>query len=230
MRGLVQARGRGALMIALGPEPSWSGVSRVLYGPYRLLLLIPGVSAIRVPACAWLVAALCLAVTAAGGAEVLTRRRRTRWLAVTLTVIVLAEGAFADTIVRVPAVVPRGLIPAGALVLDLPIGAVSDNMPAVYSAVMNGYRTVNGYSGYGPPHLPVLRETLAAHQPVALAAFRRLDDLYVVVRPELEAPFLRWMTAQPGVARLFDSRMWTVYELPHVGGSPPAHLPLPLPV
>jgi len=169
-------------------------------------------------------------VTAAAGAELLLRRRRTRWLAVVLSAVVLAEGAFADTIVRVPAVVPRDLIPAGALVLDLPIGAVSDNMPAVYSAVMNGYRTINGYSGYGPPHLPVLREALAAHQPVAFDALRRLDDLYVVVRPELEAPFLRWMTAQPDLARLFESRMWTVYKLPHFGGVPRAHLPLALPV
>jgi len=223
----------GALImwsIALGPEPSWNGVSRVPYGPYRLLLLVPGVNAIRVPARAWLVAVLCLAVTAAAGAELLLRRRRTRWLAVVLSAVVLAEGAFADTIVRVPAVVPRDLIPAGALVLDLPIGAVSDNMPAVYSAVMNGYRTINGYSGYGPPHLPVLREALAAHQPVAFDALRRLDDLYVVVRPELEAPFLRWMTAQPDLARLFESRMWTVYKLPHFGGVPRAHLPLALPV
>jgi hypothetical protein len=222
----------GALLmwvIALGPEPSWNGVSRVEYGPYRLLLLVPGASAIRVPARAWLVATLCLAVTAAGGAEVLLRRRQTRWVAVILAAAVLAEGAFADVSIRVPDVVPRGLIPAGAMVLDLPLGAVSDNMPAVYSAVMNGYRTVNGYSGYAPPHLPVLRETLAAHQPAAFDAFRRLDDLYVVVRPELEVPFVRWMTSQPNVARLFESRMWTVYEMPRVGGAPRAHVPLPLP-
>jgi len=217
-------------LIALGPEPSWNGVSRAPYGPYRVLMLVLGVSAIRVPARAWLVASLCLAVTAAAGAEVLLRRRATRSLAFVLGAVVLDEGAFADTIVRVPAVVPRGLIPAGALVLDLPIGAVSDNMPAVYSAVMNDYRTINGYSGYGPPHLPALRDALAAHQPVAFDAFRRLDDLYVVVRPELEAPFRRWMTAQPDLTRLFESRMWTVYELPHLGAASRVDLPLPLPL
>ena len=217
-------------LIALGPEPSWNGVSRVPYGPYRLLLLAPGVSAIRVPARAWLVAVLCVAVTAAAGAEVLLRRRPARWMAVVLAAVVLVEGAFADIVVRVPAVVPRGLIPAGALVLDLPLGAVSDNMPAVYSAVVNEYRTINGYSGYSPAHLPVLREALAAHQAAAFDAFRRLDDVYVVVRPELEAPFLRWMITQPDVVRLFDSRMWTVYQLPRIGGAPGARLPLPLPV
>jgi hypothetical protein len=38
------------------------------------------------------------------------------------------------------------------------------------------------------------------------------------------------MTAQPDLARLFESRMWTVYKLPHFGGVPRAHLPLALPV
>ena len=48
----------------------------------------------------------------------------------------------------------------------------------------------------------------------------RLDDLYVVVRPNLEAPFINWMRSQPGVGRVFDSRMWGIYEMPYIGIGP----------
>jgi hypothetical protein len=95
---------------------------------------------------------------------------------------------------------------------------------------MNGYRAVNGYSGYGPPHLGPLRDALAAHDPVAFNAYRRLDDLYVVVRPEVDKPFLNWLTSQPDLGRVFDSREWTVYEMPHLGGNAQPRVPLPLPL
>ena len=216
-------------LLAVGPEPAWNGVRMFSYGPYRLLLMLPGASSIRVPARAWLPAVLCLAVTAGAGAATLMRHARWRWAAVALAITIVAEGWFTDLTRQVPQPVRAGLIPSGAMVLDLPIGAGADNVPAEYLAVMSGYRTINGYSGYAPPHLAPLREALASHQPTGFDSFRVLDDLYIIVRPVIDAPFIRWMESQPGAERVSGTPAWTLYRLPRIGEGAPTTLPVPLP-
>jgi hypothetical protein len=216
-------------LLALGPEPAWNGMRMLSYGPYRLLLMLPGAASIRVPARAWQPAVLCLAVTAGAGAATLMRHARWRWAAVALSIVIVAEGWFVDLPRQVPQPVRAGLIPSGALVLDLPIGAAADNVPAEYLAVMGGYRTINGYSGYAPPHLAPLREALASHQPTAFDSFRVLDDVYVIVRPVIDAPFIRWMESQSGTERVSESPAWTLYRLPRIGEGAPTTLPVPLP-
>ncbi len=103
------------------------------------------------------------------------------------------------------------------------------NATAQYLAVTEGYRAVNGYSGYAPPHFASLRETLARHDDEGWNAFRRLADLYVIVRPEVDPPFLRWLKSQEGVTSTGASDAWTVYRLPRLPEMPPVRLPLPLP-
>ena len=85
------------------------------------------------------------------------RRRPTRWLAVVLGASVLAEGVFADTIVRVPAVVPRGLIPAGALVLDLP-DVFPDNWIYIHDSTVNVGRIQN-FKNWSPDMVPDASKT-----------------------------------------------------------------------
>ena len=217
-------------LLALGPEPSWAGMRVLAHGPYRLLLLLPGSASIRVPARAWLLAVACLAVTAGAGASVLMQRGRWRWVAIVLAVLIVAEGWFVDTVPQVPPPFGSGTIPPGATVLDLPIGAGADNVPAEYLAVTNGYRVINGYSGYSPPHFASLREALAAHNPAAFEAYRQYQDLYVIVRDSVDASFTRWLEEQDGVELIVPARTGRLYRLSRLDAHPYVSFPLPLPV
>jgi hypothetical protein len=216
-------------LLALGPEPAWNGMRILAYGPYRLLLLLPGGTSVRVPARIWLIATLCLAVAAGGGAAALSRGPRWRHLVWLFAALVVAEGWFTDRAFAVPFAVPAYAIPRDAIVLDLPIGAVADNVPAEYLAVTHGYRVVNGYSGYAPQHFAELRERLAKHDSEAFNAFRRLADLYVITRPLVDPPFLRWLSAEPGARMLIGSPDASVYLLPRIGAGEPVPVPLPTP-
>jgi hypothetical protein len=229
-RIVFYAAGAAAMwLLALGPEPTWAGARVGAYGPYRLLLLLPGSTSVRVPARAFELAVLCLAVTAGGGAAMLMQRVRWRWMGIALAAMVLAEGWFSDATPQVPQPLRAGVIPSGAIVLDLPIGATADNVPAEYLAVMGGYRTVNGYSGYSPPHFAALRGALASHYSGAFDAFRQYQDLYVIVRPAVDTPFLRWLEEQNGAERIAISPSWRLYRLPRLEDHPFVSLPLGLP-
>jgi len=213
----------------LGPEVRWAGV-RVPpgYGPYWLLMHIPGVQSIRVPSRAWLPATLCLAVCAGFGAAWLAVRRPTRWVIFPIAVLIVGEGWFVDTAMQVPSALPL-YIPAGAQVLDLPIGAGYRNADAQYLAVLGGYRVVNGYSGYAPPYFGPLRNALGDHRPEAFVPFRQRADLYIVVRPDVEPQFVMWLESLHDLQRLIDFGRWKLYRLPHLGNGPPRLVLLPLP-
>src|SRR5262245_55214079 len=188
----------------LGPEVRWAGV-RVApgYGPYWLLMHIPGVQSIRVPSRAWLPATLCLAVCAGFGAAWLAARPRGRWVIAPIALLIVGEGWFADTSMRVPSALPL-VIPAGPQVLDLPITAGYGNADAQYLAVLGGYRVVNGYSGYAPPYFGPFRNALGDHRPDAFVPFRQRADLYIVVRPDVEPPFVAWLESLHDPQRLID--------------------------
>jgi hypothetical protein len=213
----------------LGPEVRWAGV-RVPpgYGPYWLLMHIPGMQSIRVPSRAWLLATLCLAVCAGFGAAWLAARRRTGWVIVPVAVLIVAEGWFVGPAMQAPSALPL-YIPPGAQVLDLPISAGYGNADAQYLAVLGNYRVVNGYSGYAPPYFAALRNALADHRPEAFVPFRQRADLYVVARPDLEPQFVTWLESLHDPQRLIDFGSWKLYRLPRLGNGPPRSLLLPLP-
>ena len=213
----------------LGPEVRWAGV-RVPpgYGPYWLLMRIPGVQSIRVPSRAWLPATLSLAVCAGFGAAWLATRRRMRWVIVPLAVVIVAEGWFVGQAMQVPSALPL-YIPPGAQVLDLPISAGYGNADAQYLAVLGDYRVVNGYSGYAPPYFAPLRNALADHRPEAFVPFRQRAALYIVARPDLEPQFVTWLESLPDPQRVIDFGKWKLYRLPRLGNNAPASALLPLP-
>lgn len=216
-------------LLALGPEPHFAG-TRVMDGPYRLLLELPGAQSIRVPARAWLLGVLCLAVAAGFGADVVLRRwpGRPRWLLVLLTVAIVAEGSFHETTQETPRVLQRGIVPVGALVLDLPSEGGWKETTAEYRAVLGGYRVLNGYSGYEPSHFTPFRRALADYNVTAIDAYRALDDLYVIIRPG-EDRFGGWIAHQAGAEQLFDTPDVKIYRLPRKGNGPAVRVPLPLP-
>lgn len=217
-------------LLTLGPEPHVAGTRVMSYGPYRLLLELPGALSIRVPARAWLLGVLCLAVAAGCGAEAVLRRSavRPRRLLALLAIAIVVEGSFHETTEEAPRALRRGILPPGAIVLDLPSEGGWKETAAEYRAVLGGYRVVNGYSGYEPPHFTPFRRALADYNVAAIAAYRRLDDLYVIVRPG-EDRFGGWLAHQPGAEHLFDMLDLRIYRLPRTGSGLPAHVPLPLP-
>ena len=192
-------------LLALGPLPEWSTPWRfVTYGPYWLLMHLPGVDSVRVPARIWLAAVLCLAMLAAYGAAALMRRyaRRPTLALLSLTVLILVEGWFGGGTVEVPAPMRAGIIPRGALVLDLPIVAGYQNAVPQYRAVIGGYRTINGYSGYEPPFFEPFVAGLEAHRDDALDRYLHRGDVYVIARRDIDPSLLGWIVSRPGAAEL----------------------------
>jgi hypothetical protein len=212
-------------LLALGPEPEWSTPWRALvFGPYRLLIELPGAQSIRVPARAWLPAVLSLAMLAGCGAASVLRRypRHARMVLVGLALLIVTEGWFFDGTMAAPRPMRQGAIPEGAIVLDLPMDEGFANAVPQYRAVVGRYRAINGYSGYQPAHFYPLRRAIADLRPDALDEYRRLGDLYVIVRPGLEPLVARWVVSLPGAEHLFDLDAAKVYRLPQllVGGNP----------
>ena len=206
-------------LMALGPEPEWSTPWRALmYGPYYVFYALPGMQSIRVPARAWFPATLSLAVLAAFGIVTLLQRYplRPRIMVTALAVLVAFEGWFADRIVEAPRPMRPGAIPAGAVVLDLPIDEGFYNATPQYRAVMGGYRTINGYSGHLPPHFTPLRRAIGDLIPDALDQYRRRSDLFVIVRPGVSAIGARWVATRPGAEHVFDLDDVRVYRLPQL--------------
>ena len=122
-------------------------------------------------------------------------------------------------------------VPREAMVLDLPISAGYGNADPQHLAVLGNYRVVNGYSGYFPPYFPALRNALADHKSEAFAPFRQRADLYVIVRPDVDKPFINWLETQQRIERLPDAGAWRVYRLAREGNGPlpPPLVPLPKP-
>ena len=117
-----------------------------MFGPYRLLIELPGVNNMRVPTRAWLPGVLSLATLVSFGAASVFRRypRHARTVLVLLALLIVTEGWFADGTRAVPRPMREGAIPQGAVVLDLPMEQGLWNAVPQYRAVRGGYRTVNG--------------------------------------------------------------------------------------
>jgi hypothetical protein len=204
-------------LMTLGPGIRWH-TAEIGPGPYRLLMEIPGLHSLRVPARAWMPAILCLAVLAAYGTVALGRRypRRQALVLTALATLVVAEGWASDAVVAVPDRMRSGVIPNGAVVLDLPVEEAFWNAIPQYRGVMGGYRTVNGYSGYEPPAFQPLRHAIAERRQEALDAYRARADLWVVVRPEESMRVKEWIPRQPRAVHVFDADGARIYRLPRL--------------
>lgn len=203
-------------LLALGPEPAWEKPWRALwFGPYRLLMELPGFDSVRVPARTWLLGVVCLAVLVGCGVATMLQRyvRRRRILVAAIAVAIVCEGWTYDQTYLVPRPMRAGVIPRGAVVLDLPMEEGYWNAVPQYRAVVGNYRTINGYSGYEARHFMPLRRALADMVPGALDSYRLDSDLYVIIRPGQDRNVTKWLTSQDGMEHLFDVDQARIYRM-----------------
>jgi len=202
-------------VLALGPTVIFMGVPRAVPGPFRLLFLLPGGGGLRAPARFWIMATLCLSIVAGLAARELLARRRPR-AALVLTAL-LAIGLLSDGWSTIPAApappaFPDEAVLRGQTVLALPVGNFQDFGPQ-YRAIVGGWRSVNGYSGYEPKHYEAVRQGARFEVDGVFEPFRARGDLFVVVntdQPRLTALVER----QKGVERIADGRGIREYRLP----------------
>jgi hypothetical protein len=177
-------------LFALGPVPKW-GDERVLWtAPYSWAMMLPGFSdGFRVPSRFAMLAALTLSgATALAWARLAgTQRGAIRIVgALIVTVGIMLDGWIVPLpVVAAPerAVIPDGLMPSNAVVLELPLGVFED-ATAMYRSIFHGHRTVNGMSGYEPPHYSVLRTAVTEGRYEPLIALANSDDVVIAVRKE----------------------------------------------
>ncbi|HEX6064138.1 MAG TPA: hypothetical protein VFZ04_07950, partial [Longimicrobiales bacterium] len=188
------------------------------YGPYRLLLSSPVVDNLRVTSRFWLPVLVCLSVLAGGGLAVLIRQypRASKAITAVAAVLILAESWFFDTPDRAPVPMDNGLIPHGALVLDVPLDSFDWNTRAQYRAVMGEYHSVNGYSGYVLPGFSALAQNINARRDQALDELRRRNTLYVLVAFEQDPTLAPWIAGQSGAERVSRSGAFELYRLPEL--------------
>jgi hypothetical protein len=206
--------------LALGPTIMSMGTDTHAYGPFTLLLALPGMASLRVPARFWMITIVCLGVVAGlVVAEVVVRRRRVPRALLTgaLTVIVLADGW-----VNPMPTVPIETLPfapatlAGRVVLRLPVRDVVD-MPATYEAVVGGWRSINGYSGYGPNYYAALAYGIMAHDATVFDPFRNLTDVDVVLSNKEDGSLVQFVEQQRDVQRIAALSEFSHYVLPRTG-------------
>jgi hypothetical protein len=203
-------------VLALGPMASFMG-NPGIPGPYNLLMSLPGVDSLRVPARFWLMTTICLSVLGGLVVAELIRGRSRRVASIAVAVIglaVLSDG-WVDRIraAALPPPVPGADRLAGATVLEAPPDGTFRDIASVFRAVDGGWKGVNGYSGWGPSYYNALVAAARAESDAMLTPFQRLGELHVLV-PQ-DAPRLRALVEkQPGVTRVTESDALTLYRLP----------------
>jgi hypothetical protein len=152
---------------------------------------IPGFSALRVPARFWMMSVLCLSVVGALVFQRLVSRfpsARTVLAAVVIVGVVADAWIAAFPVSPVPeSWKPQTCAPSsespGAL-MELPLGEVVADIGAMYKSMAHGRPTVNGYSGYFPPHYTMLRYALGLRDPDLLTQLATLGVEFIVIDRE----------------------------------------------
>jgi hypothetical protein len=218
-----------ALMWALawGPSPALYGKPALERGPYSLLLLLPAMDGLRVPARLWMMTVLCLCVAMGVLLAAALQRRRTRAAALVAAIgagMIALDGWGALSAADLLPAAPRPDLLRGGIVVTLPIGGNLDyDAAAQLEAIDGGWRSVNGYSGYQPRHYQLLRD--ASEQrivgSIVLSPFLARGDLNVIVH-ERSSRHVGFVDSQPGVREVGAANGLRQYRIPRQGKVPPA--------
>jgi hypothetical protein len=109
-----------------------------------------------------------------------------------------------------PAPAPEAL--RGAVVLELPMGEPFPDVAAQYRAVVGGWRTVNGYSGYYPPLYGGMVKQMLDRSDALFTRFTGSDALNVIV--DRSSGFEEFVARQPDATLVARSAWAAQYRLP----------------
>jgi hypothetical protein len=214
------------LVLSLGPAGRVFGETFWPAAPYSWLMELPGGRALRVPARFATLFMLCLAQAAALAFASLTPRG-SRWPLVAFIALAIVLEGWVARLPTEAAAAPMTLAGANraAAMLELPSDSLYDDTAAMLRAVGHGLPTVNGFSGYSPPHYVPMQGAIQARDHGVLDAIRRYGPLYVLVNTAKDSSG-RWeqFTGQHPLAVLVaQTDVGPLYRLP--AGSEPEVLP-----
>ena len=191
-------------LLSWGPFPRLFGETVLYQAPYAWFARLPGGESLRAPSRLWMMSVLCLVVFMGLGVARLLGQRTKRAASILTAVAALGLAADGFTTIRAAVVPPAPLVPpSGQTVLFLPIGQPLPDISAVYHAVIQHYRSINGYIGYEPPYYEALRTLSDARAPQIFAPFVARGELHVLVgREDVELRTL--VTGQPGAQLVLE--------------------------
>lgn len=212
---LVAAMATWAL--SWGPLPRLGTAPVLDEGPFAWLRVLPGVDALRVPARFWMMTVLCLCVLMGVLLAPWLRRQSRRVLLpvmIAATIGLITDGWMPIPAAALPLPPPNPDILRGGVALTLPIGPYDST--AEFRAVVGGWASVNGASGYERPYYQTLRDSLAARDSIVFEPFRSRSDLHVIV-DERETELLDLVARQPGAEETARGNGQRQYRLPRQG-------------
>jgi hypothetical protein len=210
----------GLFVFSLGPKPHLFQKQILYESPYAWLMRLTVFrDSVRVPARFAMLVILSLSAAGALGFARLAARRASSAIGIFAIVCV---GLLADAwITPIPLELPPAPWPAAVQTagigsfIELPIGDAMPDIAAMYRSMLNGVPTLNGASGYPPPHYGTL-----------IAAFDEMDgavfDAFAVTKPMLVVVSrgaedwdkrLAWLNAQPGATRVFENNDYVWFKV-----------------
>jgi F5/8 type C domain len=207
-------------VLSLGPKPTLRGQPLGVYGPYALLMNLPGFNGMRVPARLWMVAVLCLGIVAALVISRIEARRTRRFVVSAAAIGLLIDGwPRAFPVVAAP---PMRITSIEARArLGLPVQR--NETETMYGAIAQARPVFNGYSGYTAPQHAAMRDLLEHHDPRILARLAATDPIEIVIesRNDTDGGWNAYVAGQPGARRVDVTPDWTSYAVPRTGASAP---------
>ncbi len=108
-------------------------------------------------------------------------------------------------------------------VLELPLGALVDDVAAMYRAIYHGRAVANGYSGHAAPHYQALAYGLETLDDDTLTVLSRLGvrDLLVNSSADVDGAYADYLAAHAGTRLVASDDRATLYRLPVAPPAPP---------
>jgi hypothetical protein len=206
------------VVLSLGPKPTFLGIPILYRAPYTWLMALPiFADGVRVPARFAMLVVLALSVS---GALAFNRLQASEW---TRRVLLLAAGIgiVADGwmgTLPMPASPDMWPIPEGqrfAAVFELPMTGFQQFI-AMYRSTRHRHPTVDGQSGYIPPHYHILETAIRERDPGALDGVAASGPLLVVVdkRDDPDGQWSQFVKSDPRATPTGQDERWAFFNIP----------------